>query len=77
MSHMEKERIDKQIDKKKKLISKLKKRLLPIIKKKEKERIASLRKNKKKSLSSEYDPGNREEGTPSLTKRYKKDSPGY
>ena len=76
MSHMEKERIDKQINKKKKLISKLQKRLLPIIKKKEKERIASLRKNKK-NLSSEYDPGKREEGTPSLTKRYKKDSPGY
>ena len=75
MSHMEKERIDKQVDKKKKLIAKLQKRLLPIIKRKEKERIARLRKSKKEGIQ---DPvTEREEGTSSLTKKYKKDTPGY
>ena len=75
MSPMEKERIEKKIDKKKKLIAKLQKRLLPIIKRKEKERIARLRKSKKEGIQ---DPvTEREEGTSSLTKKYKKDTPGY
>lgn len=75
MSPMEKERIEKKIDKKKKLISKLQKKLLPLIKRKEKERIARLRKSKKEGIQ---DPvTEREEGTSPLTKKYKKDTPGY
>jgi hypothetical protein len=70
----QRERVEKQLNKKSKLIAKITKKILPQIRKKEMERVKTLRgANESHTYKEEHGAG--EEGTSKLLKKYKKDTP--
>lgn len=74
LSVSERERVEKQLAKKSKLIAKIVKKILPQMRKKETERIKSLRgANESHTYKEEHGAG--EEGTSKLLRKYKKDTP--
>lgn len=75
LSFSERERVERLIDKKKGLLKKLSKRLLPKIRSKEVERVKRARGQASESYTYYEEHGAGEEGTKKLLKKYKKDTP--
>jgi hypothetical protein len=74
LSVSERERVEKQLKKKSKVIAKIVKKILPKMRKKEMERVKNLRgANESHTYKEEHGAG--EEGTSKLLKKYKKDTP--
>lgn len=73
LSFTERDRVEKLINKKKAMLKKLAKRLLPLVRKKEMERLKRVRMGESYTYKEEYGAG--EEGTKKLLRKYKKDTP--